>query len=135
MTTSLAPEALHPSLWRASELARATTRCVDTGHTSLAAQLPGGGWPVGTLIDLLVPQHCIGEMRLLGPALSSAASPGGALVEPPHPPQILALAALRVPASQATWIRSGLTADALWSTEQVLRSGTFGAVLFWQTHA
>lgn len=77
MTTSLAPEALHPSLWRASELARATTRCVDTGHTGLAAQLPGGGWPVGTLIDLLVPQHCIGEMRLLGPALSSAASPGG----------------------------------------------------------
>lgn len=135
MTTSLAPEALHPSLWRASQLARATTRCVDTGHASLAVQLPGGGWPVGALIDLLVAQHGIGEMRLLGLALSSAAGRGIALVEPPHPPQILALAALGVPASQATWIRSGRTADALWATEQVLRSGTFGAVSFWQNHA
>jgi len=134
-TTSSTPEALHPSLWLASQLARATTHCVNTGHAILSPQLPGGGWPVGTLIDLLVSQHGIGEMRLLGPALSSAAGRGIALVEPPHPPQILALSALGVPASQATWIRSGRTADALWATEQVLRSGTFGAVLFWQNHA
>ncbi|MEG2898906.1 MAG: cell division protein, partial [Massilia sp.] len=42
-----APEALHPSLWRASQLAHADTRCIDTGHATLSGQLPGGGWPGG----------------------------------------------------------------------------------------
>jgi len=49
-----APEALHPSLWRASQLAHADTRCIDTGHATLSGQLPGGGWPGGTLVDLLL---------------------------------------------------------------------------------
>jgi protein ImuA len=51
-----APEDLHPSLWRASQLAHAHARCVDTGHPALSKQLPGGGWPTGTLIDLLPQQ-------------------------------------------------------------------------------
>jgi len=59
-----APEELHPSLWLASQLARAGTRCVDTGHPVLSKQLPGGGWPTGTLVDLLLQQPGIGEMRL-----------------------------------------------------------------------
>jgi len=134
-TISSAPEALHPSLWFASQLARATTRCIGTGHASLSTQLPGGGWPTGVLVDLLVAQHGVGEMRLLAPALASVAGRGIALIEPPHPPQILALAALGISPSQTMWIRSGRTADALWATEQVLRSGTYGAVLFWQNHA
>ncbi|MGB9109261.1 MAG: cell division protein, partial [Telluria sp.] len=29
---SAAPESLHPSLWRASQLARSHSRCIDTGH-------------------------------------------------------------------------------------------------------
>lgn len=52
----LALEELHPSLWRASQLARSTTRCVDSGHRVLAGQLPGGGWPTGELTELLVRQ-------------------------------------------------------------------------------
>ncbi len=68
-----APEELHPSLWLASQLARAGTRCVDTGHPVLSKQLPGGGWPTGTLVDLLLQQPGIGEMRLLRPALAEVA--------------------------------------------------------------
>jgi protein ImuA len=134
-STSVAPESLHPSLWRASQLARSGTRCIDTGHAALSAQLPGGGWPTGTLVDLLIQQPGIGELRLLRPALAAVARRRIVLLQPPHPPQALALAALGVPPSQLIWLRAGQTADALWAAEQVLRSGSCGALLFWPGHA
>jgi len=127
-----APETLHPSLWRASQLARADVRCVDTGHAALSAQLPGGGWPTGTLVDLLLQQPGIGEMRLLRPALAAVAARRVVLLQPPHPPQALALAALGVAPAQVLWLKASRTADALWAAEQVLRSGSCGALLFWQ---
>jgi len=132
-----APQALHPSLWLASQLAHASTRCVDTGHPTLSSQLPGGGWPTGTLIDLMLQQSGIGELRLLRPALA-AGRRRIVLLQPPHPPQALALAALGLAPSQLIWIRTSGTSgssDALWAAEQVLRSGSCGAVLFWQNHA
>lgn len=64
MLASSAPEALHPSLWRASQLAQARGPVVETGYPALSAELPGGGWPVGALIDLLGEPGC-GELRLL----------------------------------------------------------------------
>lgn len=87
------PEQLHPALWRASQLASSTARCVDTGHATLSNQLSGGGWPAGTLIDLLVQQHGIGEMRLLAPALAKVARKV-IMLQPPHPPQAVALAGM-----------------------------------------
>ena len=56
------------------------------------------------------------------------------LLQPPHPPQALALAALGLPPSQLIWLRSTRTNDALWAAEQVLRSGSCGALLFWANH-
>jgi protein ImuA len=129
-----APETLHPSLWRASQLARGDVRCIDTGHAALSAQLPGGGWPTGTLVDLLLQQSGIGEMRLLRPALAAVAARRVVLLQPPHPPQALALAALGVAPAHLLWLRAERTADALWAAEQVLRSGSCGALLFWQGH-
>jgi len=133
-SSSVAPESLHPSLWRASQLARSSTRCVDTGHAALSAQLPGGGWPTGALVDLLLQQPGIGELRLLRPALAEVAKRRVVLLQPPHPPQALAMAALGVPPAELIWLRAGQTADALWAAEQVLRSGSCGALLFWQNH-
>ncbi len=135
----IAPETVHPSLWRASQLAHSATRCVDTGFAALSAQLPGGGWPLGTLIDLLVQQHGIGELRLLRPALAGLGKRPIVLLQPPHAPQALALAALGLEPSQLIWIRSGAGGkgggDALWAAEQVLRSGCCGALLLWQNNA
>jgi len=135
MTLSAAasnPEALHPSLWRASQLAHAHTRCIDTGHPALSNQLPGGGWPTGAAVDLLVQQPGIGEMRLLAPALKKVAERRIVLLQPPHAPQTIALAALGLPPSAVVWLRAERTADMLWAAEQVLRSGSCGALLFWQ---
>lgn len=130
------PETVHPSLWRADQLAQSATRCMDTGFAALSAQLPGGGWPLGTLIDLLLPQHGIGELRLLQPALAALHQRPIVLLQPPHAPQALALAALGIEPSQLLWVRSGAKAsDALWAAEQILRSGCCGALLLWQQHA
>lgn len=130
-TSTPAPEALHPSVWRASQLARSCTRCVDTGHSTLSTQLPGGGWPVGALVDLLVQQPGIGEIRLLAPALRQVAERRVVLLQPPHAPQAIALAGLGLPPSSVIWLRAERTADSLWAAEQVLRSGSCGALLFW----
>jgi protein ImuA len=106
---------------------------MDTGFAALSAQLPGGGWPLGTLIDLLVQQHGIGELRLLQPTLAALGKRPIVLLQPPHEPQALALAALGLEPSQLLWVRSGAKAsDALWAAEQILRSGCCGALLFWQ---
>ncbi|WP_343732357.1 translesion DNA synthesis-associated protein ImuA [Duganella sp.] len=130
------PETVHPSLWRADQLAQSATRCLDTGFAALSAQLPGGGWPLGSLIDLLLQQHGIGELRLLQPALAGLGQRPIVLLQPPHPPQALALAALGIEPSQLLWVRSGAKAsDALWAAEQILRSGCCGALLLWQQHA
>ena len=132
-TATAAPEDLHPALWRASQLARNHTRCVDTGHLSLSHQLPGGGWPTGTMVDLHVQQPGIGEVRLLAPALLAAADRKIVMLQPPHAPQALALAAMGIEPSQVLWLRATRTADMLWAAEQVLKSGSCGALLFWQT--
>jgi len=131
---TLDPEALHPALWKASQLARGHTRCIETGHPALSNQLPGGGWPIGTLVDLLVQQPGIGEIRMLAPALKTVAERRVVLLQPPHAPQALALAALGLPPASVLWLRAERTADMLWAAEQVLRSGSCGALLFWQQH-
>jgi protein ImuA len=125
------PEDVHPSLWLASQLARGSMRTVDTGYAALSAELPGGGWPVGALVDLLTQQPGVGEIRLLRPALAALAKRPIALVQPPHLPNAPAFAYLGMPFEQLIQVRALKTADALWSAEQILRAGTCGALLFW----
>ncbi len=129
------PEAVHPALWLASQLARASVRTVETGYPDLSAELPGGGWPTGCLIELLQQQGGIGELRLLAPALKRLASQRIVLLQPVHAPQALAFANWGLAPSQLVWLRSKHSADALWAAEQVLRSGCCGALLFWAQHA
>jgi len=70
-------------------------------------------------------------MRLIAPALASVAKSKIVLLQPPHAPQALALASLGVSPESVLWLRSERTADALWAAEQVLKSGSCGALLFW----
>lgn len=128
------PESIHSSLWRASQLARSSTRCFDTGHPILSAQLPGRGWPTGSLVELHLRQPGTGELRLLQPVLAAAGKRRVVMIQPPHVPNSLALAAMGVNPSQVLWIQPDRTADALWAAEQVLRNSGCHALLFWQSH-
>ncbi|WP_438390875.1 translesion DNA synthesis-associated protein ImuA [Caballeronia sp. DA-9] len=128
-------EEIHPALWRGSQLARAHGQTVDTGYAVLSAELPGGGWPVGTLTELLVQQPGVGEIRLLCPALAAVSKRPIAFVQPPHIPNAPAFAYLGVPLDKLLQLRATKMADALWSAEQILKTGSCGALVFWQQHA
>lgn len=66
------PVALHPALWRASQLGRPGHEIAwATGFAALDAVLPGGGWPAGALTELLLPHPGVGEWRLLAPVLAA----------------------------------------------------------------
>lgn len=127
-------ESIHPALWRGSQLARAYGKTIETGYASLSAELPGGGWPVGALVELLVQQPGIGEMRLLNPALVASSNRPVALLQAPHVPNSLAFAYLGVPLDKLMMLRAPKTADALWCAERVLSARSCGALLFWQQH-
>jgi len=127
-------ESIHPSLWRGAQLARAYGKTVDTGYAALSSELPGGGWPVGALVELLVQQPGVGEMRLLKPALEKVSRRPIALLQPPHVPNALAFSFLGLPLEKLMQVRATSTADALWSAEQILRAGSCGALIAWQQH-
>jgi protein ImuA len=73
----LAPELIHPALWRAHQLGRPREAVLATGFDALDAELPGGGWPRRVLTELLLPHPGVGEMRLLAPALAAVAQGQG----------------------------------------------------------
>lgn len=130
---SLQAETIHPALWHASQLARAGHACVDSGYPALSAEMPGAGWPIGALVELLLPQLGTAEIRLLQPALRALGDRPIALIQPPYLPQIAAFAGAGIAPSRLLWVRCEKHADALWAAEQILRAGNCGAVLCWHT--
>ncbi|WP_251865278.1 translesion DNA synthesis-associated protein ImuA [Achromobacter sp. Marseille-Q4962] len=126
------PEHIHPAVWRASQLARGAARTLPTGHAALSAELPDGGWPLGSLIEVLTPHPGSGEIRLLRPALAQLETRRPiALVQPPHPPHIASWMSWKLDPRQLLWVAPEKPADALWATEQILKNGSCGAVLCW----
>lgn len=131
--TSLSHDLLpHPAVWRASTLSAAAGRCLDPGYAGLAAELPGGGWPCGSLVELLLPRAGIGEIQLLLPALAAmSAGRPVILVQPPYLPNAVCWAAWGFDPAQLLWLRPHTEGDALWAANQVLQSGASHALLCW----
>lgn len=130
--TTISPHTIHASLWLASQLARGGARCIDTGFTQLSAELPGRGWPTGVLIDLLLHQAGAGELRLLAPALQTLAPGRIALLQAPHAPQAIGWHQLGVDVTRLLSVHADAVGDAAWAAEQILKSGSCAALLFWQ---
>ena len=126
------PAALHEHVWRAGQMGLARANVTPTGHAALDRELPNHGWPHGGLIELLLQQSGIGELRLLQAALHALGDQRIALLQPPHIPHIAAWRAWGLSPQRLLWIRTKRQADALWSAEQVLRNGSCGALLLWQ---
>lgn len=122
------------AIWRADQMGSYSAAITRSGYPALDAELPNQGWPASSLIELLVQQNGIGEMQLLHPALAAIAKQRRiALLQFPHVPQIASWISWGLPTESLLWIKTVRTADALWSAEQILRNGSCGALLFWQT--
>ncbi|HQR54075.1 MAG TPA: translesion DNA synthesis-associated protein ImuA [Burkholderiales bacterium] len=122
-----------PDLWRGSEAAHVAIPSIPTGFPALDALLPGGGWPRGSLTEILCEGEGIGELSLLAPALArlSRQDLWVAFVAPPHLPYAPALAAVGIDLARVVMIRPERSEDRLWAMEQALRSGSCSAVLAW----
>lgn len=135
MNDALAELLRHPALWRGGDAGAPET--VPTGFRALDARLPGGGWPLATLIELLVPAAGVGEIRLLLPALRRLTTAVGeeprwvAWLAPPHLPYAPALADAGLDPARMLVVRPRAGSDRLWAMEQALRSGACAAVLGW----
>jgi protein ImuA len=122
---------LGDAVWRADELACAAGATVATGHPALDAQLPGGGWPVGAISEILQLHSGQNEWRLLLPALRHAAPGPVVLVGPPHVPFGPGLWAQGFEARRLLWVTESAPAARLWAAEQALRCAEVVAVLAW----
>jgi protein ImuA len=123
------------ALWRADQMGSYQGAVTASGYAALDRELPNGGWPHSALIELLLHQSGCGEMRLLQPALLQIAQQRRiVLLQPPHLPQLAAWEDAGLASEKLLWIKTSRSVDALWSAEQVLRNGSCGALLMWQSH-
>ena len=123
-----------PGIWRAHELAPVKAR--STGHGALDALLPGGGWPIGALTELIPLIEGIGEVAVLQMALKRLCDEKRhvVFVHPPYIPYAPALLSAGLLLPRVLWIDAAHDEDAHWAAEQTLREGAAGAVLLW-SHA
>ena len=134
------PAAL-PGVWRADACA-APADAWPTGHVALDAQLPGGGWPAGGLVELLCAQPGLYEGALLAPywAHITQAQPAGRLawVMLGHSPWRLhapGLARLGLQPQQLLCLQPATEADAAWAVEQMLHSSGITGIWWLTRHA
>lgn len=152
-------------VWRGDTLGLADGQVIGTGHAALDAQLPGGGWPVGAMTELLQAAPEAHAWQLLLPALAQAVQGGAGpvvLIGAPQEPFGPALAAQGLPLEALLWVRSaappaagppqggrgplggqrghavpslGAHVARLWACEQALRCADVAAVLAWLPQA
>jgi len=139
----------HARVWR-GKVATVARAVIPTGFHELDRALPGGGWPLGALTEILVDGYGIGELGLLMPALvaltkEDPAKPKKwvAWVAPPFVPYAPALQQHGVnidrllmihPTSEGRDARGRAIASGksrLWAIEQAIRSGSSAGVLAW----
>ena len=140
------PQDIHAGVWHAHMLATPTEAVQATGDALLDAHLPGGGWPVGALVELLQPAGTHSEWRLLLPALAACGRGPVVMVGPPQLPFAPALSRLGLRSGRLLSVLASATAGEgarvkdeasgrLWATEQVLRCAEVDAVLAWLPQA
>lgn len=123
-------------LCRNAESGRAPWLAAPSGFAELDASLPGGGWPVGAIAELMSDAIGIGELGLLVPVLSRLARAGRyiAWIAPPYLPYAPGLAQRGVPLERVLLIQTASLQQSLWATEQALRCPAVGAVLAWPAY-
>ncbi len=134
LRSDLLPD-LGTAVWRATELGCAIGATLATGHAALDAQLPGAGWSVGVVNEILQPDGVHNEWRLLLPSLRRAAAGAVLLVGAPHVPFGPALAAQGLDPQRLLWVAANTPAERLWAAEQALRCAGVTAVLVWLMQA
>ena len=122
----------HPLLWRGTQVSH-QVHTLGTGHANLDKALPGNGWPVGAVTELVNDTAGCGELSLLLPVLARLSQEGHwiAMVDPPWIPYPSALHGRGLVLEKLLLVRTKDRAESLWACEQVVRGISGGAMLAW----
>lgn len=137
MHTALSQLLQDPRIWRGDGLAQAAVPVIASGHDALHSALPGGGWPLASVSEIIPRKVGCGELRLLWPALASLSRHADqhiVLINPPYIPYPPAWQAAGVALRQLLWLAPQREQDAQWAMEQALREPACRAVLGWFDH-
>jgi len=121
-----------PQLWKGHR-ANHAQRTLPTGHARLDARLPGSGWPLGAVTELICAKPGLGEFSLLLPALTRMSEQGQwiIMIDPPWIPYPASLHGHGLLLEQLLLVRTQQEKESLWACEQALNGGRCGAVLAW----
>lgn len=121
-----------PLLWKGRQASHGQ-RTLPSGQERLDAHLPGRGWPLGAMTELIARKPGLGEFRLLFPVLADLGGQGQwvILVDPPWIPYPAALQGHGLHLERLLLIHTRGGRESLWACEQALRNGRGGAVLAW----
>jgi protein ImuA len=122
----------HPLLWRGNQVSH-RLQTLNTGHNCLDEILPGGGWPLGAVTELVQDTTACGELSLLLPALAQLSQKDHwiVMIDPPWIPYPSALYARGLAPEKLLLIRTQNRKESLWAREQVVRGMPGGAMLAW----
>ena len=128
----LNPKLSHPLLWHGKQVSH-HTHTLSSGHASLDEALPGNGWPMGAVTELVIDTAGFGELSLLLPALARLSQEGQwiAMIDPPWIPYPPALHGRGLALEKLLLIRTQNRRESLWACEQIVRGISGGAMLAW----
>lgn len=123
-------------VWRGQPVVSPASAPEPTGHAALDEALPTGGWPEHALSEVLLPADGVGELAVVWPSLTRLTRAGQrvVLVAPPYRPHAPAWHSAGLDLRQVQVVEAAAR-DALWATEQCLRSAACKAVLCWPQKA
>ena len=127
---------IHPAVWKGQALHQTDCSGISSSFRLLDRELPGNGWPRGSLTELLVHNLGIGELRFLAPTLRSLTQSGKhvVLLTPPHTPYAPAFEAMGIDHRRILIVQADRPIDRLWAVEQSIKSNQFGALITWLDH-
>lgn len=120
-------------IWRGLHSRSSDWATIASGFVELDTLLPGGGWPLGALLEILVPCLGLGELRLLVPAMAQLSQAGRNIIwiAPPHQPYAPALVQAGVALPQILLVECRQENDIPWTLEKLLRNRRCGMALAW----
>lgn len=122
----------HPQLWRGNQVSH-QVKALSSGHLALDDVLPGNGWPIGAVTELVHDTAGCGELSLLLPVLARLSQKNQriVMVDPPWIPYPAALHGRGLALEKLLLVRSQNRSESLWACEQVVRGISGGAMLAW----
>jgi protein ImuA len=130
--TASKPIDSHPLLWRGKQISH-RIHTLSTGHSALDEALPGNGWPMGAVTELVNDTAGCGELSLLLPVLARLSQKDRwiTMIDPPWIPCPSALHGRGLALEKLLLIRTQNRSESLWACEQVVRGIAGGAMLAW----